>query len=86
MVLTVKDYNICSEGQAESSLLQNYAILLSLVSKTHQGPAEFLWPLCQLTLSQSFLVLLGAVLPQTTDSKLSARSWEDQKVDMETLD
>lgn len=85
MVLTVKDYNICSEGQAESSLLQNYAILLSLVSKTHRGSAEFLWPLCQLTLSQSFLVLLGAVLPQTPDSKLSARSWEDQKVDMETL-
>lgn len=85
MVLTVKDYNICSEGQVESNLLQNYAILLSLVSKTHQGSAEFLWPLCQLTLSQSFLVLLGAVLPQTPDLKLSARSWEE-KVDMETLD
>lgn len=46
MVLTVKDYDICSEGQAESSLLQNDAILLSLVSKSHQVSAEFLWPLC----------------------------------------
>lgn len=75
MVLTVKDYNICSEGQAESSLLQNYAILLSLVSKTHQVSVEFLRPLCQLTSSQSFLVLLGAVFPQTPGSKLSVRSW-----------
>lgn len=74
MVLTVKDYNICSEGQAESSLLQNYAGLLSLVSKSHQVSAEFLWPLCQLTLSQSFHVLFGAVLPQTSASKLRARS------------
>lgn len=46
MVLAVQDYGIYSEGQAESSLLQNGAILLSLVSQTHQVSAEFLWPLC----------------------------------------